>query len=406
MDIFFDFLLNYYPYLIIPVISGFVGWFTNVIALKMTFYPLEYIGIRPFGWQGIIPSKATKMAKISVDLMTSKLVSVTDVFSKISSQRIEEEIQPAIKSLAKQVTNEVMQAQAPVLWNNLPDKSKKNIISIIEAELPRVIKELMEDIKINIEDILDLKSLAISALLEDKTLINHIFLSVGNKEFKFIEHSGFYFGFLFGIIQAVVFFLYDPWWVLVSFGVFVGFATNFLAIRLIFRPLYPRRFLGLFTIQGIFLKRQDVVAREYARIIKKQILTIERLFDYTLRGPKPERFSDLSKHHTDKLIDVIIGKSKSMAGLFKLDKKLNYVKNIAHYRFLEELPIAMRFVYPYANQAIDVENILSSKMAALSKSEFEAFLRPVFQEDEMKLMIVGAFLGGIAAAIQFLLFFF
>jgi len=406
MDIFLDFFLNNYPYLIIPFISGFVGWFTNVIALKMTFYPLEYTGIRPFGWQGIIPSKATKMAKISVDMMTSKLVSVTDVFSRLSPERIEEEIQPAIRAMAKQITNEVMEAQASVLWNSLPDKSKKSVIRIIEAELPRVIKELMEDIKINIEDILDIKSLAISALMEDKALINHIFLSVGNKEFKFIEHSGFYFGFLFGIIQAVVFYLYDPWWVLVSFGVFVGFATNFLAIRLIFRPLNPRRILGLFTIQGIFLKRQDVVAREYARIIKKQILTTERLFDYTLRGPNPDRFSDLSKHHTDKLIDVLIGKTKAIAGVFHLDKKLNYIKNIAHYRFLEELPIAMRFVYPYANQAIDVESILSSKMAALSETEFEAFLRPVFQEDEMKLMIVGAFLGGIAAGIQFLLFFF
>jgi len=183
MDNILDFILKYYPYLIIPFISGFVGWFTNVIALKMTFYPLEYIGIRPFGWQGIIPSKAAKMAKISVSLMTSKLVSVTEVFSKLSPERIEEEIQPAIRSLAKQITNEVMQAQAPLLWNNLPEKTKKNVIKIIEAELPRVIKELMDDIKVNIEDILDLKSLAIAALMEDKALINHVFLSVGNKEF-------------------------------------------------------------------------------------------------------------------------------------------------------------------------------------------------------------------------------
>jgi len=33
------------PYLIIPFISGIVGWATNVLALKMTFYPLEYIGM-------------------------------------------------------------------------------------------------------------------------------------------------------------------------------------------------------------------------------------------------------------------------------------------------------------------------------------------------------------------------
>ena len=404
MDLIIDFLLKYYSYLIIPFISGFVGWFTNVIALKMTFYPLEYVGIRPFGWQGIVPSKATKMAKISVDLMTTKLVNVADVFSNLDAERVEEEISPAIKNLAKKITNEVMEAQAPLLWKGMPQNSKNMIIQIIEDELPDVIKNIMDDLKTNIEDILDIKTLAISALMEDKTLINRIFLSVGNKEFQFIERSGFYFGFLFGIVQAIVFYMFNPWWVLVLFGILVGYATNFLALHLIFRPLNPQKIMGI-TFQGIFLKRQYVVAQEYAKIIKEQILTIERIFDFTLRGPKQDRFSDLSKYHTDKLIDAVIKKSSALSKLLNIDKKLKYIKNIAHYRFLEELPIAMRFVYPYAARVIDVENLLSSKMAALSKPEFEAFLRPVFKEDEMKLIIVGAFLGGLAALIQYLIFF-
>ena len=48
-------------YFVIPFISGFVGWFTNVLALHMTFYPLEFKGVKLwqpegqpfglFGWQ-------------------------------------------------------------------------------------------------------------------------------------------------------------------------------------------------------------------------------------------------------------------------------------------------------------------------------------------------------------------
>jgi uncharacterized membrane protein YheB (UPF0754 family) len=46
-----------YAYILIPLISAVIGYVTNVIAIKMTFYPLDYKGIRPFfGWQGIIPS--------------------------------------------------------------------------------------------------------------------------------------------------------------------------------------------------------------------------------------------------------------------------------------------------------------------------------------------------------------
>jgi uncharacterized membrane protein YheB (UPF0754 family) len=50
-------------YASIPVTCGFIGWVTNWLALKMTFYPLRFIGIPPvLGWQGIIPRKAAKIA--------------------------------------------------------------------------------------------------------------------------------------------------------------------------------------------------------------------------------------------------------------------------------------------------------------------------------------------------------
>jgi hypothetical protein len=60
-------IIDNLPYLTIPFVSAFVGWITNVVAIKMTFYPIEFVGVKPFGWQGIVPSKAKKMAETGVD---------------------------------------------------------------------------------------------------------------------------------------------------------------------------------------------------------------------------------------------------------------------------------------------------------------------------------------------------
>jgi len=47
-----------WKYLSIPVIAALIGWITNWMAIKLTFYPLDFVGIRPFlGWQGIIPPR-------------------------------------------------------------------------------------------------------------------------------------------------------------------------------------------------------------------------------------------------------------------------------------------------------------------------------------------------------------
>ena len=75
---------DFWKYVSIPFIAGAVGWTTNWMAVQMTFYPLEFLGIRPFfGWQGIIPSKGEKMARKSVQLMTTQLINVREQFDKI-----------------------------------------------------------------------------------------------------------------------------------------------------------------------------------------------------------------------------------------------------------------------------------------------------------------------------------
>mgnify|MGYP000020283350 CR=1 FL=1 len=44
-----------------------------------------------------------------------------------------------------------------------------------------------------------------------KEQLNEVFLRCGQKELKFIERSGAYFGFLFGLVQAVVWFFVPEW---------------------------------------------------------------------------------------------------------------------------------------------------------------------------------------------------
>jgi len=396
---------QYIPFLLIPFISGLVGWITNVIALKMTFYPIEFVGIQPFfGWQGIIPSKATKMATLSVHLMTTKLIKISEVFERIDEEKASELVSPAIKRVSKQIIDEIMKVQAPLLWRSLPKQQKYEIYQKVFDEIPESVKGMMLDMRLNIDDLLDLRKLVIDVLLDDKVLINEIFLNVGKKEFKFIERSGLYFGFLFGLVQMAVFYYYNPWWILPVFGIFVGYATNWLAIKLIFSPVKPLN-LGIFKLQGIFIKRQKEVAAVYAQIIEQKILTVERLFNYIVRGPKADNFAKIIKKYVDIAFDKGMDYRKDFFKFFA-EKKIDSAKNIAVFRLRQEFPIAIRNMYDYAQQELQIEKTLSDKMSALSSLEFVEFLRPVFQEDEFKLILVGAFLGGLAGLAQYLIFFY
>ncbi len=402
---YFDNFIEYLPYIAIPFISGFVGWGTNVLALKMTFYPIDYIGIRPFGWQGIVPSKAKKMATISVDLMADKLINIKELFDRLDSSKISELMEPGMNRLTKKIVNEIIESQVPLLKRTIPNKYKQKIYAKINEEIPDIISRLMTDIKEEIRELLDLKALAVSVLINDKKLINKIFLEVGSKEFKFIEKSGFYFGFLFGIIQMIIFVYYNPWWVLPVAGILVGYATNFLAMKMIFRPVNPIKFFR-FTIQGLFFKRQKEVARVYSKIITEEILNIENLFDFIIRGPDTRQITKILHKHISFLVDKIAESYKMILSTDMGKAKLDIIKNISVYRIKEELPVEISPIYEYSEKAIRLCETMRSKMSALSSSEFENFLHPVFEEDELKLIIIGAILGGLAGLAQYFIFFY
>jgi len=404
MELTWSSILDFLPYLSIPFISAFVGWFTNVIAIRMTFYPINYVGIRPFGWQGIIPSKATKMAEKAVDLWTSKLIDIGEEFDKLQSGRVAEEMAPNIQVLSKQIIDEVMEAQLPRIWKTAPASIKQNIYDKVSADLPLVVEQMITDVKSNFNELLDLKYLAISALTQNKTLLNQVFLNCGKEEFKFIERSGLYFGFLFGLIQMSVWYYFTWWWILPVFGLLVGYLTNYLALQLIFRPLNPIK-IGPLIIQGMFIKRQVEVSTEYSRMVASKIITIENIFEYIIRGPGQEKLTRIVQNQIEHTIEETAGTAKPVIELVKGSEVFEYIRNIASFRFMQELPMNIRHIFGYAENALNLEKVLRTKMINLSSVEFESFLRPVFKEDETTLIIIGGILGGIAGLLQYFLLF-
>ncbi|MCC5930829.1 MAG: hypothetical protein JJU28_16410 [Cyclobacteriaceae bacterium] len=399
-----SFLKENAAYLTIPFVSAFVGWFTNWLALKMTFYPVKYFGIKPFGWQGIIPSKAKKMAETAVDLWTSKLLNLEDEFARIKPDIIAEEMKPAIDRLSREIIEEVMKAQLPLIWKASTPGMKADIYNRVSRELPLIVAKMMEEVKNHFSELLDLKSLAVSTLTQNRELLNQVFIKCGYKEFKFIEKSGFYFGFIFGLVQMVVWYFFPVWWTLPVAGFMVGFFTNDLALKLIFRPLNPIK-LGKLEIQGLFIKRQNEVSEEYSRIVAARVITIEHIFEYIIRGPGREKLTRIVEKQMEKTIADAVGNNKKWIDLMVGENIFYYIRNIATFRFMQELPMNIRHVFGYAENAMNLEYLLKGKMKSLSPAEFEAFLRPVFKEDELTLILVGAVLGGLAGLSQYLILF-
>lgn len=150
-------LITHLPLLSIPMISAIVGWSTNFLAVKMMFYPIEFIGFKPFlGWQGLIPAKRREMAEIEVELVLGKLLSVKELADRIDPLELTKAIERRLKQTIRTIINDVMRESAPQLWASLPVHGKNLVYARVEADIPNVVINMVNDFKYNIEEIVEI----------------------------------------------------------------------------------------------------------------------------------------------------------------------------------------------------------------------------------------------------------
>lgn len=393
-----SFLDTYHKYdiFVIPFTYGFVGWWTNWVALKMTFYPLKFWGIPPYlGWQGIIPRKAHKMASKAVDVITEKLLDIEEVFDRVDPVKVEQTMLPILIESIHESTIEFANSLDKGLWDRLPQVVRDEINFKIDRQSRECIRRVSHGLKTNIKEFFDVKALVLKNLTGPNVgLIVEMFQKVGGPEFRFIERSGFYFGFLLGLIQMVFWIFFPISWTLPLQGIIVGYLTNYLALEMIFRPLRPKVILG-FSYQGLFIKRQTEVSKSYAKIVAEKILNPRNVLDEILYGKMAEEVTQYIQQAVREQVDSIATIAKPAIFTFgKYDTFIDMKHKIAQ-NLSEKATASSYHLEDYLYSAFDLEKSMGEKMAQLTPEEFEVILRSAFQEDEWLLILVGAVLGAL-----------
>ena len=424
------FLANWVAYAFIPVVAGILNWLTNALAVKMIFSPEEYVGLdikrfpeTPagfFGWQGIVPCKVRKMSSTMVDLMTSRLLDVREVFGRLDKRKCGECLEPGIDAIAEGVAADLFAASAESTGESSENEEKPlpswSAALIAAAPLAatlaakdlarkhgkRLVASVLGEMQQRVPEVWDVKTQVVGAMTRDKKIIVELFQRCGRNEFAFIRRSGLYFGFLFGIFQMVQWLVWDPWWSLAVGGAAVGYATNWLALTLMFSPVHPKTF-GPFTLHGAFLRRQDEVSGEFASMLRSRVLSAENIWREILTGTTTSRvFFEILERKTREQLEKARAEERIVACAAKAlgETRWALIERAVVARVLADLPGHLPLVYAYSDGALDLEATLREKMRGLSGEEFEGVLHPVFQEDELTLILVGALLGLVAGFAQ------
>jgi uncharacterized membrane protein YheB (UPF0754 family) len=405
VDVVLDDLAQHWPlYTAIPFIAAVIGYVTKRVAIEMMFRPLEFIGIKGtfIGWQGVVPRHGGRMAAIATDLLTANLLDLKEVLAKVDSDRIAREVEQPLLRAVDDIARDVLEQYHPRVWEVLPSVAQEMVVKQIQASSPRLVRQMMDDLRDHLDEVLDVKHMTVQTLTRDKAVLVRLIRETSRPEMAFIARTGVYFGFGLGIVQAVVWALTKEPWVLPIFGASIGLFTDWLAIKMIFVPRRPLR-IGRFTIQGKFQRRRAEVARQYGELIAHEILTVPNLVDGILRGPRSDRLLAMVERMVAKAVDEQTSVFKPVLSVAVGGRRLQQMKQAAATKALERLPDTVRHAQGYLTEAMDVANMVEERMLRLTPVEYEGLLRPAFRQDEWKLIVVGGVIGFIVGELQVLL---
>ncbi len=411
----------------IPLFTGVIGYITNWTGILMLFEPKKFYGIKVpgmatlypllprrvqvipaiqpdgrVGWQGIVPSRAEKMASIAVDKSLNKVGSIAEFYEVMDPENVSEVLTRASLPMIPSIVESVMQRENPRLWYSLPEEVKLLVYRRVSASLPKDVRKITSTIGENIDDYIDAKLLVIRYLTANPKVLKDIFYNMGRKELVFMQNFGFYFGFPMGFLLVALLHFFPYWWLLPLGGIVIGYVVNYIGILMIFEPIHPTWWVP--WKQGLFLKRKKEIGEQYAMVMADKVITIENICDELLHGPRSDRTRATVEAVLRDSIDNAAGWAR---GFVKLSVGSEAYERVPQLVGVEALKVAEATVTEpkfVAEQQTKVREFVIERMSKLSPEDLSELLRSAIKQDEWLLFLHGAVLGSFAGFLHLAIF--
>ncbi len=188
-------------------------------------------------------------------------------------------------------------------------------------------------------------------------------------------------------------------WLQPLIAAFTGWFTTWIAIKMLFHPRKPIRFMGI-TLQGIFPKRQNQVADKIGNMVAMELIHFD---DIASRINDPEELQKLTpviEKHLDDFLKVKLKEKLPVIAMFVTGSTLDKIKE----GMLEEINILLPdLISRYTDslsQKIDIKKMVTQKVANFSSDKLEQILESVMKKEFAFLEIIGGVLGFIIGLIQ------
>jgi uncharacterized membrane protein YheB (UPF0754 family) len=383
-----------------PLACGFIGWVTNVLAVKMIFRPYQPLRWGPLRFQGVLPKHLDRFSSQLATIIVSEFVTLNEMVRAVDATQLLERVKPDVQALAERLVVQVREALPPHLQALLTPATVELLRQQFEAQLVAELPETSAKIAERAEQVIDLQAV-VARTFEDMgpKRVEQIIYEVSARELRFIETYGGVFGAVLGVLQLGIMLVFPSQWLTPIVGVIVGAVTNYLAIHMLFHPEEPRKLAFGVEYQGLFPRRQRQIAEAMGVVASRDVIRPVDVFEQLAERLLPPALDD------DAMRALEQGAASRWPVLAGLAAALDPAAKAALLQRLsalygEERSGMVATVARAAAEQLDIGDMVSRRVSRLNKTTFSSIIRGLFDEEELYLVIYGALLGGAIGVVQ------
>ena len=180
----------------------------------------------------------------------------------------------------------------------------------------------------------------------------------------------------------------------------IGWITNWVAIKMLFRPHREINF-GLFKIQGLIPKRKAEIGTGIANIIQNELISVKDVISNIDREEFSKRLNKLIDDVLDKNLKKKVKEKFPLLQMFFTDKVAKDIGNTIKDIVMENQEKIFEIFSNYAEENIDFEVIISDKISNFSLDKLEEIITLLAKKELKHIEVIGAVLGVLIGAIQY-----
>ena len=183
---------------------------------------------------------------------------------------------------------------------------------------------------------------------------------------------------------------------------FTGWVTTWIAIKMLFHPRKPIKILG-YNLQGIFPKNQRLIAEKLGQVVGKELLSFDEIEQKVTNPENLQKLKPAIEEHIDNFLNNKLKDVFPMLSMFIGEKTTTQLKEALLLELETLFPILMKTYMNKLQDDLDLEKIVTEKVAAFSSEKLEDILNQITKNEFKFLEFIGGFFGLLIGIVQILI---